>query len=61
MVLMRPDLEGRWILFMHHTYALKVPSFDLQGKELFLESLDELLAVPVLASSLEVIDMSAQD
>ena len=61
MMLMRPDLEGRWILFVHHTYALEVPSFDRQGAELFLESSDELLAVFSLASSLEVIDVRAQN
>ena len=61
MVLMRPGLEGRWILFVHHTYALENHSLDLQGRELLLESFDELLAVPVLASSLEVIDVRTQD
>ena len=41
-MLVSPDLERRWILFVHH-------------------ALDELLAVFGFASSLEVIDMSAQN
>ena len=61
MVLMRPDLEGRWILFVHHTYALGIPIIDLQGGELFLQSCNELLAVLGLACSLEVIDVSTQN
>ena len=61
MVLMRPDLEGRWILFVHHTYALEVPRFDLQGAELLLESSNELLAEFSLARSLEVIDVRTQN
>ena len=60
-VLMRPDLEGRWILFVHHTYALGIPSLDLQCGELFLQSCNELVAVFSLACSLEVVDMSTQE
>ena len=56
-MLMRPDLEGSRIVFMHHTYALGTPSLDLQGGELLLQSCNELLAVPSPASSLEVIDV----
>ena len=58
---MSPDLKGRWILLMHNAHAFETPSLDLQGRELFPQSFDELLAVPSLASSLEVIDMSTQD
>ena len=61
MMLMRPDLEGRWILLMHHAHAFEGPSLDLQGRELFLESGYELLAVLSFACSLEVIDVSAQN
>ena len=60
-MLMSPDLEGRWILLMHHAHAFETTSLDLQGRELLLESFDELLAVPRLASSLEVIDVRTQD
>ena len=60
-MLMRPDLEGRWILLMHHAHALEGPSLDLQGRELFLESGYEMLAVLSFACSLEVIDVSAQN
>ena len=60
-MLMRPDLEGLRILLMHHAHAFEGPRLDFQGRELFLESGYELLAVFILACSLEIIDVRTQN
>ena len=60
-MLMSPDFKSRWILLMHHSDTLEIPSLDLQGGERLLQSIDEPLAIVRFAGSLEVIDVRTQN
>ena len=61
MALVSPDLERLRVLLVHDPDALEDTLLNLQRSEACFERLEEDLAILLLASSLQVIDMSRYD